>query len=95
MFDSACGEEREFDGLVVFTIVFVGKDIDRDVDTGRDLAVDRDVHCTGKDIVVDRDAVVDRGVDTGKDMAVDRGVGRAELSTKNKDSSIKNTSQGI
>ena len=45
LFDSACGEERELDGLVVFTIVFVGKDIDEDegVDTGRDIAVDRGV----------------------------------------------------
>ena len=45
MFDSACGEERELDGLVVFAIVFVGKDIDEDedVDTGRDIAVDRGV----------------------------------------------------
>ena len=45
LFDSACGEERELDGLVVFAIVFVGKDIDEDedVDTGRDIAVDRGV----------------------------------------------------
>ena len=45
LFDSVCGEERKVDGLVVFTIDLVGKDIavDRGVDIGRDVAVDRGV----------------------------------------------------
>ena len=71
LFDSGCGEEREVDGLVVFTIVFVGKDIA--VDRGVDVAVDR-----GVDQGVDR--AVDRGVDRGVDIV-------RVLSTKNKDDS--------
>ena len=48
LFDSACSEEGEVDGLVFFTIVFVGKDIA--VDRGVDIAVDRGVD-RGVDIV--------------------------------------------
>ena len=49
MFDSACGEERKVDSLVVFTIVLVGKDIaiDRGLDIGRDIVVEN----RGVDIV--------------------------------------------
>ena len=42
LFDSVCGEQQKVDNLLVFTIVFVGKDIavDRSVNIGRDIAVE-------------------------------------------------------